>query len=84
MRDCSQEMLAERDEVRSMSPVYVYECGRCQQRFEVKQGFDDLPLTRCPNCEGKVKRVIFPTPFVFVGPNFKPEKQPDGSNIWRK
>jgi len=41
-------------------PLYKYECRICGYQFEVKQGFDTMPITRCPQCEGKVRRVIGP------------------------
>lgn len=44
--------------------VYIYRCRRCGD-IEVKQRITDPPLTRCPNCEGRVKRVIQPIAFLF-------------------
>ncbi len=51
-------------------PVYVYECGRCSHRFEMKQGFDDEPKAVCPRCEGKAKRVFQAAPVIFKGSGF--------------
>jgi putative FmdB family regulatory protein len=43
-------------------PVYEYEHieGECQvgNVFEVRQSIDDRQLTSCPNCGGKVKKLI--------------------------
>lgn len=39
-------------------PTYVYECQRCGHRFELLQGINDPPRQRCPQCHGRVKRVL--------------------------
>lgn len=39
-------------------PTYEYECQRCGHRFERFQSMTDEPLKRCPECRGKVNRVI--------------------------
>ena len=41
-------------------PTYVYECQRCQHRFEVLQSITDPPRKRCPKCRGAVRRVVMP------------------------
>jgi putative FmdB family regulatory protein len=39
-------------------PNYDYKCLSCNNRFEVFQSIKDEPLTECPSCGGKVKRII--------------------------
>lgn len=39
-------------------PTYEYECLRCGYRFEEFQKMSDEPVKRCPQCRGKVKRLI--------------------------
>lgn len=39
-------------------PTYDYECTKCGHRFEAFQSMSDEPLTKCPECRGKVKRLI--------------------------
>ena len=51
-------------------PIYEYECGSCQHRFERKQRFDDEPVAMCPKCKGKARRVIHSAPVIFKGSGF--------------
>ncbi len=51
-------------------PIYEYECGLCNFKFERKQGFDDEALAICPKCQGEVQRVFHPTPVIFKGSGF--------------
>ena len=39
-------------------PTYVYECSACSKRFDIFQSMKDDPLTKCPECKGKIKRII--------------------------
>lgn len=39
-------------------PTYEYECQRCKHVFERFQSMTDKPLQRCPECRGKVRRMI--------------------------
>ena len=51
-------------------PVYEYECQKCSCQFELKQGFNDNPKVKCPECKGKAKRVFSPVPVIFKGSGF--------------
>lgn len=51
-------------------PIYEYECSDCHYRFERKQRFDDEPVSSCPKCKGKSRRVIHSVPIVFKGSGF--------------
>ena len=51
-------------------PIYEYECGVCQARFERKQNFDEEPAAICPECQGKARRVICSIPVIFKGSGF--------------
>ncbi len=39
-------------------PTYEYKCLKCNLKFELFQKINDDPVTECPNCKGKVKRLI--------------------------
>ena len=47
-------------------PIYEYSCRQCGD-FEVTQKIKDKPLTRCPTCKGKVKKLISNTSFQLKG-----------------
>lgn len=39
-------------------PTYDYKCLECEEQFEKFQGITAPPLEECPECGGKVKRLI--------------------------
>ena len=39
-------------------PTYEYECQRCGYKFEKFQNMSEEPLKKCPQCGGRVKRLI--------------------------
>jgi len=39
-------------------PTYEYKCTTCHYCFEKIQGMNDEPLSKCPKCGAKVKRLI--------------------------
>ena len=51
-------------------PIYEYECDLCGLRFERKQRFDEEPVSICPECDGKARRVIHSVPIIFKGSGF--------------
>ena len=52
-------------------PTYEYECLKCGHRFEEFQSMTAKPLTKCPVCKGKVKRLIGAgAGFLFKGSGF--------------
>lgn len=48
-------------------PTYAYQCDQCGHAFDAVQKFSDAPLTDCPTCGGRVRRVIQPAPVIFKG-----------------
>ncbi len=75
-------------------PTYQYECKKCGHEFEKFQKMTDAPLSKCPECKGKVSRVIgLGGGVIFKGPGFytteyrseeykkraREDKQPAGS-----
>lgn len=39
-------------------PTYEYECEKCGIRFERWQAVTEAPITECPECRGKVRRLV--------------------------
>ena len=39
-------------------PTYEYKCLACDNQFERFQGITAPPIEECPECQGKVKRLI--------------------------
>ncbi len=39
-------------------PTYEYECTVCGHRFTKFQSINDEPVKKCPECSGKVNRLI--------------------------
>ncbi len=39
-------------------PNYDYRCTKCKKTFEIFQKMTDEPIERCPECGGKIKRLI--------------------------
>ena len=48
-------------------PVYEYECQKCKQITEAMQKFSDPPLTRCPHCAGRLRKMISRSAFHLKG-----------------
>ena len=73
-------------------PTYEYACPDCGQRLEVVQKFSDDPLTMCPACGGRLRKLFSPVGIVFKGSGFyrtdsrstpvngSKDKQPAGSS----
>ena len=52
-------------------PTYEYECTSCHHTFEVLQRITEDPLTKCPECGKRVKRLIGGgTGIIFKGSGF--------------
>jgi putative FmdB family regulatory protein len=51
-------------------PTYQYTCTDCGEQVEAVQKFSDDPLTVCPHCGGKLRKVFSPVGIVFKGSGF--------------
>ncbi len=47
-------------------PIYEYSCDKCGV-VEVLQRITDAPIKRCPNCGGKVERLLSKSSFILKG-----------------
>ena len=46
-------------------PVYEYFCAHCDEKFEVKQGFEARTDIKCPECDGLANRKMSRFSFSF-------------------
>jgi putative FmdB family regulatory protein len=51
-------------------PTYQYTCTECAEPLEVVQSFTDAPLTVCPACGGRLRKVFSAVGVVFKGSGF--------------
>ena len=48
-------------------PVYEYECPACEVVFEVQQRMTDEPMSKCPDCDGAIKKIMSRSSFQLKG-----------------
>jgi putative FmdB family regulatory protein len=70
-------------------PIYEYKCQSCHRTLEFIQKFSDPLRTECPNCHGKLDKLLSSTSFQLKGTGWyatdfknadkKPEENPKPS-----
>lgn len=48
-------------------PIYEYVCQKCGHHLEVMQKMSDKPLSKCPECKGKLEKIFSQTSFQLKG-----------------
>lgn len=48
-------------------PIYEYECPACEIVIEVQQRISEDPLSTCPDCGGKVNKLVSMSSFQLKG-----------------
>jgi putative FmdB family regulatory protein len=62
-------------------PTYQYACTACGHQLEAVQSFADEPLTECPACEGRLRKVFSSVGIVFKGSGFyRNDSRPKGKD----
>jgi putative FmdB family regulatory protein len=51
-------------------PTYSYACTSCDHRFDVQQAFTDEPLTSCPECSARLRKLFGNVGVAFKGSGF--------------
>lgn len=51
-------------------PTYQYACTACGHQLEAVQSFTEEPLTQCPACEGRLRKLFSSVGIVFKGSGF--------------
>jgi putative FmdB family regulatory protein len=62
-------------------PTYQYACTECGNRLEAVQSFSDDPLTECPACQGRLRKLFSSVGVVFKGSGFYRTDSRAGSAI---
>ena len=60
-------------------PTYQYTCTECGEPLEAVQKFTDAPLTVCPACGGRLRKVFSAVGIVFKGSGFYRTDSRNGS-----
>ena len=60
-------------------PTYQYTCTECGEPLEAVQKFTDAPLTLCPACGGRLRKVFSAVGIVFKGSGFYRTDSRNGS-----
>ena len=61
-------------------PTYQYACTECGHQLEAVQSFKDEPLSVCPECEGRLRKVFNSVGIVFKGSGFYRTDSRNGAN----
>ena len=61
-------------------PTYQYTCTECGEPLEAVQKFTDAPLTVCPACGGRLRKVFSAVGIVFKGSGFYRTDSRNGSS----
>jgi putative FmdB family regulatory protein len=51
-------------------PTYQYACTACGHQLEAVQSFAEDPLTECPACAGRLRKLFSSVGIVFKGSGF--------------
>ncbi|MDQ6773302.1 MAG: FmdB family transcriptional regulator [Candidatus Dormibacteraeota bacterium] len=51
-------------------PTYGYRCAKCAHEFEIFQSMSATPLTKCPECGGRLGKMLYPVGVQFKGSGF--------------
>jgi putative FmdB family regulatory protein len=60
-------------------PTYQYRCTECGEDLEAVQKFSDAPLSTCPTCGGRLRKVFNAVGVVFKGSGFYRTDSRNGS-----
>ena len=62
-------------------PTYEYACTACGDPLEAVQKFTDDPLTECPHCGGRLRKLFSSVGIVFKGSGFYRTDSRDGAKV---
>lgn len=59
-------------------PIYEYRCSDCSHEFEIMQSVHSRTLRKCPECAGKLEKLISRTSFQLKGGGWFDQGYGDG------
>ena len=65
-------------------PTYSYRCTACGNEFDIRQSFNDDPLTVCEQCGGKLRKLFHSVGIIFKGSGFYHNDSKSSSNLTAK
>ena len=65
-------------------PTYSYRCTACGNEFDIRQSFNDDPLTVCGECGGKLRKLFNSVGIIFKGSGFYHNDSKSSSNLTAK
>ncbi len=60
-------------------PLYEYKCDKCGNMFEKLESFNAEPVSECPKCGAKAKRVLSRGSFILKGGGWYATEHPSRS-----
>lgn len=48
-------------------PIYEYQCQKCEKVFEITQKITEAPKKKCPECSGKLEKLLSAPAFHLKG-----------------
>lgn len=60
-------------------PIYGYHCTECGYEFEIMQSMSAAPLATCPQCNGPLRKLLYPVGVQFKGSGFYTTDYKNGS-----
>jgi putative FmdB family regulatory protein len=64
-------------------PIYEYRCHKCGQTIEIMQKFSDAPMSRCPQCNGKISKIISNCSFHLKGSGWYVTDYKKNDSTWK-
>ena len=64
--------------------TYSYRCTACGNEFDIRQSFNDDPLTVCEECGGKLRKLFNSVGIIFKGSGFYHNDSKSSSNLTAK
>jgi putative FmdB family regulatory protein len=57
-------------DLEAVVPTYQYACTACGHQLDAVQSFTDEPLSECPECDGRLRKLFGSVGIVFKGSGF--------------